>query len=137
MKHIFSTISLLALMTITSPAQETSQKTVATSEGYSIIITTEEDGQSSVASLVKEENGKQVTLGVSEDLYSLILEHSPSNVASSLADILTATDIKEGGGKEKMQTYFNALAEKYGKEFFNYLPPVAKEAYARNGVTIP
>jgi len=98
---------------------------------------TSEDGQMSGMVLAKKEGDKTTTIDGSEDIYPIIAEHCPPEIAAALASQLVKAEITERGGSARVQAEVNAQAKTSGAEFYNYLHPITKKAYEANGVIIP
>lgn len=136
MKTITLTITLLAMTMLPAKSADKSEL-MARSGDFGVFLQTSEDGQMSTMVLAKKEGDKTTTIDGSEDIYPIIAEHCPLEIAAALASQLVKAEIAERGGSARVQADVNARVKKSGAEFYNYLHPIAKAAYEQHGVIIP
>jgi len=127
-------ITLLSLMiTILLPlAGHAADELIASSRPYSVVLRTEDDGQSAVALICKEAPNGYEVLGADEDIIASIDKLVPKDAALPLAVAYLKTVIEEGGGRSAVEKSLNASIAKYG----NYLHPLAIKAYGELGVHV-
>lgn len=106
-----------------------SEELVGRAKNFEIVIKTESDGQSSIAQL--KENGNIIKS--SEDLFELV-SFSPSEVKKDLLDQIVLKEIQKAGGPIRYQQLVNGNISKYGKDFYNYVSPNAREAFLEKGI---
>lgn len=136
MKTILLTLTILAMATLPAKSADKSEL-IARSGDYGVLLQTSEDVQMSTMVLAKKEGDKTVTVDGSEDIYPVIVEHCPPEVAADLASQLVRAEIAERGGSARVQGEVNARVKKSGVEYYSYLHPIAKTAYEQHGVIIP
>lgn len=137
-KTIMKTIKtiLLALMTTSLVTYAEMSDTIIAKAGAWVVIerTDEETG---LLILARENGEKYKFFGSSEDIYPDISANVPEAEALDLAIQLVRREIEASGGVEKSQADADAQAKQYGEKFFNYLAPLAVQAYKALGVNIP
>ena len=127
---------LLALMTTSLVTYAEMSDTIIAKAGAWVVIerTDEETG---LLILARENGEKYKFFGSSEDIYPDISANVPEAEALDLAIQLVRREIEASGGVEKSQADADAQAKQYGEKFFNYLSPLAVQAYKALGVNIP
>lgn len=133
MKTIYSI--LLALMTTTLTYAEPTDTIIAKAGPWGVIQRIDEE--MGLLILAKENGEKYEFVGSSEDIYPDISANVPESEALELAIQLVRREIEASGGVEKSQADADAQAKQYGGNFFNYLSPLAVQAYKSLGVDIP
>lgn len=122
-------LSAIFGITLSAMSYADTDKTLATSGEYQLILRTEDDGQSAAAVLTKDD--KDVALD--EDTFALIQKNVPDQrIALDLATQYVAREIKQAGGAQAVQAQMSKNTGTY-----SYLGKLARAAYAQNGVTVP